>query len=216
MKNIIFKSVLLLFVAAGLFSSCVNDDNYGTPLQTLVTYELTTTTTVNAVDAAATPDPVAFPTTSTDQIIEAYVTSSDEKGTFYKSISFQTIPTDNSTPIGFSVPINATTLYGKGFTPGRKVYIKLNGLYSAIVYGSLQIGSFYQPSLVNPPEIGRLSEFEWQNHLFPSATIKGEDTFVRTLSLAAAYTDANQNTLVELDAVQFAEASINRTYYDTF
>jgi hypothetical protein len=32
--------------------------------------------------------------------------------------------------------------------------------------------------------------------------------------LAAAYADVNQNTLVELDAVQFSEASINRTYYD--
>ena len=214
MKNIFIKSVLFLSVTAGLFSSCVNDDNYNTPSSTLVTYELTTTTTVEAVQDAATNFPVAFSPSSTDQIIEAYVTSSDEKGTFYKSISFQTLPTDGSDPIGFSVPINETTLFGEGFTPGRKVYIKLNGLYSAIVYGSLQIGSFYQPSTVNPPEIGRLSEFEWKNHLFPSATIVAESEMVRTFSLADAYTDAVQNTLIELENVQFADASINRTYYD--
>ena len=35
-------------------------------------------------------------------------------------------------------------MYGKGFIPGRKVYIKLNGLYAGIVYGSLQIGSLYE------------------------------------------------------------------------
>lgn len=208
MKNIIFKSVLLVSVAVGLLTSCINDDSYETPKNTLATYELTTTTTVEAVEDDATNAPIAFPTTAEAQIIEAYVTSNDEKGTFYKSISFQTIPADGSAPIGFSVPVNVTTLYGKGFTPGRKVFIKLNGLYSAIVYGSLQIGSLYEGT------IGRISEFEWQDHLFPSATIVEESTLVRTLTLDEAYEDENQNTLVELNVVQFAEASINRTYYD--
>ena len=192
-------------MAIGLLSGCANDDHYTTPESTLVTYELTTTRTVASVNSAATATPVQF---TTDDIIEAYVTSSDEKGTFYKSISFQTIPTDGSNPIGFSVPLNITTLYGKGFTPGRKVYIKLEGLYSAIVFGSLQIGSLYQGT------IGRISEFDWKDHLFPSATIEPESAMVRTLSLAAAYTDDNQNTLVELDNVQFSDGSINRTYYD--
>jgi len=206
MKKIILKSVLLLSVTVGLFSSCVNDDDYSAPEQTLTTYVLTPTTTVEAINSVTTSDtPVAF---TTNDIIEAYVTSSDEKGTFYKSISFQTIPTDGSNPVGFSVPLNVTTLYGKGFTPGRKVYIKLNGLYRAKIYGSMQIGSLYQGT------IGRISEFEWQDHLFPSSTIVDEDTFVRTMNLATAYNDANQNTLVELDAVEFSESSINRTYYD--
>ena len=205
MKNIILKTVLLFSFVLGFFTGCANDDNYQVPESTLVTYELTTTRTVASVNSAATATPVQF---TTDDIIEAYVTSSDAQGTFYKSISFQTIPTDGSNPIGFSVPLNVTTLYGKGFTPGRKVYIKLNGLYSAIVYGSLQIGSLYEGT------IGRISEFEWKDHLFPSATIKPESEMVRTMSLAEAYDDVNQNTLVELDNVQFSEGSINRTYYD--
>lgn len=205
MKNIILKFGLLFLFVIGFFTGCANDDNYQVPQSTLVTYELTTTRTVASVNSAATAVPIQF---TTDDIIEAYVTSSDAQGTFYKSISFQTIPTDGSNPIGFSVPLNVTTLYGKGFTPGRKVYIKLNGLYSAIVYGSLQIGSLYEGT------IGRISEFEWKDHLFPSETIVPESAMIRTLSLASAYNDANQNTLIELDNVQFAEASINRTYYD--
>jgi hypothetical protein len=205
MKKIILKSGLLLSLTIALFSGCASDDNYATPESTLTTYELTTTRTVASVNSAATGTPVQF---TADDIIEAYVTSSDEKGTFYKSISFQTIPTDGSNPIGFSVPINLTTLYGKGFTPGRKVYIQLNGLYAAKVFGSLQIGSLFEGG------IGRISEFEWKNHLFPSATIEPESAMVRTLTLAQAYTDAVQNTLVELDGVQFSDGSINRTYYD--
>ena len=127
MKNIILKSVLLVSLTTGLFFGCANDDHFTTPKNALVTYELTTTRTVQSVNADAVaannsnPDvPVAFPTTPTDQIIEAYVTSSDEKGTFYKSISFQTL---GANPIGFSVPLNVTTLYSEGFIPGRKVYI---------------------------------------------------------------------------------------------
>lgn len=203
MKNILFKSALLASLVIGLFSGCANDDHYNTPQDTLVTYELTPTRTVASLPTGATP--VQY---TTDDIIEAYVTSSDIQGTFYKSISFQTIPTDSSNPIGFSVPINATTLFGKGFTPGRKVYIQLNGLYSAKVYGSLQIGSLYQGT------IGRISEFEWQDHLFPSATIVPESAMVRTMTLAQAYTDVVQNTLIELSNVQFSDGSINRTYYD--
>jgi hypothetical protein len=211
MKNILLKSLLILTVSLGTLSSCINSDDYETPESTLTTTELTTTTTVAAVNAAAntaasTPNPIIEYTT--DDIIEAYVTSNDEAGTFYKSISFQTIPTDATAPIGFSVPINVTTLYGKGFTPGRKVFIKLKGLYIGKIFGSLQIGSLYEGT------IGRISEFEWKNHLFPSATKVAEDSFVRTLTLADAHTDANQNTLVELDLVQFADGSINRTYYD--
>lgn len=205
MKNLILKSVVLVSLTIGFITGCANDDNYSMPAQTLVTFELIPTTTVQVVRDAATSSPVMY---VGNDIIEAYVTSNDEKGTFYKSISFQTIPTDGSAPIGFSVPINVTTLFGRGFTPGRKVFIKLDGLYSAIVFGSLQIGSLYEGT------IGRISEFEWRDHLFPSATIRPESDMVRTLSLAAAYDDANQNTLVELDGVQFSEGSINRTYYD--
>jgi hypothetical protein len=106
------------------------------------------------------------------------------------------------------VPVNATTLFGEGFTPGRKVYIKLNGLYCAKVYGSLMIGDLFEGS------IGRISEFEYHDHLFPSSTVVSEDSFVRYMTLAQAYTDPVQNTLIELTGVQFSDSSINRTYYD--
>lgn len=205
MKKIIFKSAFLASLAIGLFSGCASDDHYTTPEDTLVTYELTPTRTVASLPTGTAVFQYAD---DTDDIIEAYVTSSDIQGTFYKSISFQTIPTDASAPIGFSVPVNITTLFGKGFTPGRKVYINLRGLYSAKVYGSLMIGSLFEGS------IGRISEFEWQNHLFPSATVAAESDMVRTMTLAQAYTDPVQNTLIELTGVQFADGSINRTYYD--
>jgi hypothetical protein len=203
MKKILIKSALVIALTFGV-TSCINDDAYSVPQNTLTTYELTATKTV----AQIVPTSNNVTAYTADDIIEAYVTSNDESGTFYKSISFQSIPTDNTAPIGFSVPVNQTSLFAKGFTPGRKVYIKLKGLYVAKVFGSMQIGSLYQGT------IGRISEFEWQAHLLPSATIVPESAMVRTLTLAQAYTDANQNTLVDLSVVQFSDGSINRTYYD--
>lgn len=213
MKKIILASITFI-VSIGIFTSCVGSDVYDIPQNTLTTYELQTTKSVkeindNAVTVNTTSSPAVPPIEYTaDDIIEAYVTSSDEEGTFYKSISFQTIPTDGSAPIGFSVPIDETTLYGRGFNPGRKIFIKLKGLYIGKVFGSLQIGSLFEGT------VGRISEFDWQKHLFPSATRVTEDSFVRTLTLEKAFEDEIQNTLIEIDAVQFSDGSINRTYYD--
>lgn len=205
MKNKFLQSCAVLFSAALMFSSCANSDYYEANGAGLTTYELTTTTSVSTINSRAGNNPLLI---SEDEIIEAYVTSSDEKGTFFKSISFQTLATETTPAIGFSVPVNITTLFGKGFTPGRKVYINLKGLYVAKVYGSLQIGSLFEGT------IGRISEFTWKNHLFPSATVVSESALIRRYSLAEAYTDEIQNTLIEIENVQFADGSLNRTYYD--
>lgn len=214
MKKIILATITLIIVSIVIFTSCVSSDDYKTPENTLTTYDLQTTKSVkeindNAVTVSTTSTPAELPVQYTaDDVIEAYVTSSDEEGTFFKSISFQTIPTDGSAAIGFSVPIDESTLYGRGFNPGRKVFIKLKGLYIGKVFGSLQMGSLFRGT------IGRISEFEWQKHLFPSAVKVTEDSFVKTISLADAHKDEIQNLLIDIDAVQFADGSLNRTYYD--
>ena len=87
------------------------------------------------------------------------------------------------------------------------------GLAVATVYGSTQIG------LVDPADatkITGISELDFQNYLFPSATIVPEETvgFLRHMTLAQAATDANQNTLIEIDNVEFADNSLARTYFD--
>lgn len=200
-----FITSLSIFALVVSFTSCVDDDtNMDNPDTGIVTYDLTATKTVQQIKALATASPVEY---TADDIIEAYVTSTDETGTFYNSISFQDIATNTSQPVGFSVTANFSS-YGKGFTPGRKAYIKLKGLYTAIVDGSLKIGTLYNG------EIGRISENEWQKYLFVSATKVSEDDMVRQVSLTTAATDVNLNTLIEITNVQFADGSLARTYYD--
>ena len=204
MKKLI--TTLSIFTLLVSFSSCVDDDTkMENPDSGIVTQEFTATKTVqDIVTFNNTPTPALY---TADDIIEAYVTSSDETGTFYNSISFQNIDTNISQPIGFSVSANFSS-FAKGFTPGRKVYIKLKGLYTAVVDGSLKIGGLYDG------QIGRISENEWQNFLFVSATKVAEENLVRTVSLTTAASNVNLNTLIEIDNVQFTDGSLARTFFD--
>ncbi|MGH2666550.1 DUF5689 domain-containing protein [Flavobacterium sp.] len=197
------KSIVLVLATLGLFTGCV-EENFDEPTTAIKTYNLTANKTVQNIYTASSSTVTQY---TADDIIEAYVTSSDETGNFYNVISFQTIPTDASAPVAFSVSIDLKS-YGKGFTPGRKAYIKLKGLYTVIADGSLKIGDIYQGGL------GRIPNYKWENHLFPSETIVPEDSFVRTMTLAQAATNANINTLIELDNVQFADQSLARSYFD--
>lgn len=197
------KSIFLITLTFGLFTGCV-EDSFDVPETGIKTYELTPTKTVQEINAAATATVTQY---TADDIIEAYVTSSDVSGNIFNVISFQTIPTDASAPIGFSVSVDLKS-FSKGFTPGRKVYIKLQGLYTVMADGSLKIGDLYQGSL------GRIPTHRWEEHLFPSATIVDENSFVRTMTLAQAATNANINTLIEIDNVQFADESLARSYFD--
>lgn len=201
-----FITTLSIFALVVGFTSCVDDDtNMDNPDTGIVTYDLTATKTVQDIVAF---NNSAIPVQYTaDDIIEGYVTSTDETGTFYNSISFQNIATNTSQPFGFSVTANFSS-YGKGFTPGRKAYIKLKGLYTAVVDGSLKIGTLFEG------EVGRISENEWQKHLFVSSTKVSEDDMVRQISLSTAASNANLNTLIEITNVQFADGSIARTYFD--
>lgn len=206
MKTRFIKSLAIFSLTLVLFSGCVQDDSNAKDAESgIITYDLTATKTVQDIIAANTTSaPVQY---TADDIIEAYVTSSDETGTFYNSISLQNIPTNATQPVGLSVTANFSS-YSRGFTPGRKIYIKMKGLYTAIVDGSLKIGALFEG------QIGRISENEWQNFLFPSATQVSENDMVRTLTLATAASNANLNTLIEIDNVQFTDSSLSRTYFD--
>jgi|GEM_PF-239164 len=211
MKSIIRKS-FVLFLALGALAGCVNEDDYSAPNLDCVESGLTANKSVADIKNAATSTPVLY---TADDVIEGYVTSNDEKGNFFKTVYLQTKPTDGTAPIGFSIALDVTTMYGEGFTPGRKVYVKLNGLHTAVVDGILSIGQLFQPTPDDDPEIGRIAESDWKRFLFLSCEEPvGEDALVRELTVTQAFTNAALGTLIEIPNIQFADASIGRTYFD--
>ena len=147
-----------------------------------------------------------------DDIIEAYVVSSDEGGNFFKTISFQTLAKDRFPAVGFSVPIDASNTY-IDYRLGNKVYVKLKNQFTDLFYGGLRIGSLYV-SNAGDPTIGRISQNDYKNVLNASCTLIDENQLVKTVSIEEALADDKLNTLIELKDVEFTEAAIGRHYFE--
>ena len=139
MKTNLIKSTFFIAILVSMLSSCVNDDNFGTPsLSNCTETSLVKNREVSEISANAV---VALHTNivpSVSDVIEAYVTSSDIAGNFFKSISFQTLNGSKS----FSVPVDVTSTF-IDFAPGRKVLIKMDGLYTDIKDGGMRIGGLF-------------------------------------------------------------------------
>ncbi|RXM48310.1 DUF5689 domain-containing protein [Flavobacterium sp. YO12] len=147
-----------------------------------------------------------------DDIIEAYVVSSDEGGNFFKTISLQTKATANSPAVGFSVPVDVSNTY-IDYRLGNKVYVKLKNQFTDLYYGGLRIGSLYV-SNSGDPAIGRISQNDFKNVLNASCTIIDENQLVESLSIEEALVDGKLNTLVEFNDVEFTEAALDRHYFE--
>lgn len=147
-----------------------------------------------------------------DDIIEAYVVSSDEGGNFFKTISLQTKASERISAIGFSVPVDASNTY-IDYRIGNKVYVKLKNQFTDLYYGGLRIGSLYV-SNAGDPTVGRISQNEYKNVLNASCTIIDENQLVESLSIEQALLDTKLNTLIELNDVEFTEAALGRHYFE--
>ena len=202
MKNI--KLIATTVILATL-SSCVNGDDYGVPDLSNECVTITKTKEVSDITNIATATAVPYTTSETViDYIEAYVTSSDEGGNFYKSISMMSLDGLK----GFSMPVDNYNLYTE-FEPGRKVTIKLDkNRYFNKQNGSTVIGSSYNNG------VGRISGVEYKDVILRSCTDVNENTIVKNLTIAQAKNDQYLNMLIEFDAVQFTDASLGKKYFD--
>jgi hypothetical protein len=216
MKNIV-KNSCILIVTLALFSSCVNDTYDSPKFGECVDPGLTKTKEVAqiyavAINPVATPPSVIpnTPTYTTDDIVEGYVISSDEGGNFYQSMYIQ--PTDGSK--GFNISAEMTNIYNS-IPAGTKVFLKLKGLGFANPT-SFGIGLIFGAPPTDKYAVDRLGALEVKNHLIPSCDpIKSEDDIVKkNLTIKQLTNPDNRylNTLVEIDNVQFNDATAGLTY----
>src|SRR6476620_2381501 len=78
----------LLAIALNL-SGCAEND-FNDPANTCIETTWVKTKEVSQIVAMATSTPTKY---TSDDVIEAYVTSNDERGNFYKTVHLQTLPT---------------------------------------------------------------------------------------------------------------------------
>lgn len=213
MKN--FKILSITTLLLTMLVSCVNSDNYRTPDLSGECADITANKNVLDIINASTSSYVKYvdATPENDDIIEAYVTSSDEGGTFYKSISLVSI--DKSK--GFSIPVDDYNLYTK-YRPGQKVYVNMTNRYIVKEYGSTVIGSLYNnetPDVTSDDEVGRISGAEYQSVITSSCKSISEEELVNKISIETALNDSYLNKLIEFENVQFIDDNVGKTYYDS-
>jgi len=122
--------IFSLIIAIGLFAtSCVGDDDFRVPSTEGEPAEIdgeiiSIGAVINMIDQGegASPETLTF---LEDTFVEGYVTSSDQAGNFFRELIIQDKPENPTAGIRISVDINP--LFGT-YEPGRKVYLKLDGL----------------------------------------------------------------------------------------
>lgn len=197
MKKIQF---ILTAVFVTILIGCANSDEYDAPNLSGECVTIAKTKEVIDITSTSTSSATAY---TTDDIIEAYVTSSDEGGNFYKSISF--VSTDGA--VGFSMPVDNYNLFNE-FEPGRKVSVKMQNRFYNLQHSSTVIGSSYNNG------VGRVSGVEYKDVILRSCEKVDENTLVNNLSIAQAKNNQLLNKLIEFDNIQFTDASAGKKFYD--
>ncbi len=202
-----FKSFYMLF-AAFLITACVHDDIYDDP--NLAGYEcadLTANMTIAQVKALKQPGVAyVFPaagTSANEQIMEGYVSSTDESGNIYKTIYIQDNP-ENPTH-GFTISVDAVSTYTK-FPQGSKVYIKLNGLALGTYGGLIQLG-VKNAAATGADAVSRIPEASVAAHIVRSCSERAK--IVPKVMTLAQMSAANDNLLGAL--IQVNNAEFDRT-----
>lgn len=198
MKAFQYIFIVILFGTV-LLSGCANSDDVATP--EIHFHEATATITLEELYDKATTEIQQY---TDNDILEAYVSSSDEGGTFYKSVSLQ----NREGTLGFSIPVDMYNI-NTYMNPGRKVYIYLQDFYFAVNHSSLVIGGLYQEN-----NVGRMRPQDFYKKVFPSKEVVSEEELKQNVTLAQLRNNSYINILVEIENVQFDDNAVGKPFYD--
>lgn len=156
MKTLKINKLILLLIGLVVFNSCVEDDDFDIPNTNIEEPVLDgEIITINSVLGRLVQEQIdeglddngnlnynvnsityQYPD-DVIQYMEGYLISSDEAGNFFEELILQDRP-ENPT-VGIKVPIEVNPLFTR-YEIGRKIYVRVTGLYVGISNGVLAIG----------------------------------------------------------------------------
>lgn len=198
----ITKFLTLALSLTFVLTSCVQDDDYNIPTVEIVEPNITANTTIAIVKSMYSTGLVDFDAANNggELIIEGYVVSNDEAGNFFKVLVIQDAPENPTAAI--QIDVDVTSLYAQ-FKPGRKIYVKLNGLGMDRLNNVLHIGAIQGTS------VGRISAFDYKNYIIRS---NEEVTIVPKVITPSQYNDSFINMLVQIDNMQLNGSDVGQPY----
>jgi len=196
-----YNSILkyIFIVMASLFiTGCVHDDKYNEPnLENFQCADLVKTMTLTDLRAKYTNTVYTFPDNSTD-VVEGYVSSTDETGNIYKTIYIQDKPEDPTQ--GFVISVDMVSTYTQ-YPQGSKVYIKLAGLSLGTYGGVVQLGVKDPTSTTS---VLRIPEKVVPSKVFRSCTIREKIVpKVMTSAQMVAANDQYIGCLIQMNNAEF-------------
>ncbi|MEP6674404.1 MAG: DUF5689 domain-containing protein [Ferruginibacter sp.] len=196
-------AVLLMLTTAAFIHSCKKSfDNPPAYVDPNITAN-TTIKTLKAMHASG-----GYEQITTDIIISGVVTADDKSGNFYKELYIQ----DASGAI--ALELNGTNLYTE-YPIGRKIFIKLKGLYLSDYAGMIQIGTL-DNTVPNNPTLTGIPYTLFDNYILRGTF--GNDITPRQVTLAQLGTnlqDTLLGTLIQLNGYEFSAGDTSKIYADT-
>ena len=212
MKNYRFiKTTAVAAIMAFALTSCVKDDDYAVPTIQCTTQFAAANHTLGDLVALAKTNPTPADIITTDYIVEAYVSSSDEQGNIYKMLFVQNSP--NNPTQGVEIVIDGANQY-LNYPVGALLRINLKGLIVQGSNGNIKIGS-YDPSYA----IGRINPNKLSQYI--ERVCDGQYPVLAQMqplefnSIGEALKNsAHINQLVKINNVQFHEDELTKTFAD--
>jgi len=139
-----------------------------------------------------------------DLIVEGVVVADDKSGNFYKSIAIQ------DATGGITVRLDGSNL-NTSYPVGRKIYIKLKGLFLGDYNKLYQIGGSKDESDPERPELLPLA-----SNLFDTYIVKGStnNPVTPTVVNIADLDDRYQSMLIQINNAEFIPSDTSKTYAD--
>ncbi len=218
MKNSNIYKLILFFMVVAFVTSCVEDDDFGTPDLTVNDPQLETTPiTIEALwgqflqeaiqaveDLGVNPGDDNYEEVLNEVMqdlnitfdegtsyVEGYVISSDEAGNFFEEVIIQNAAANPTRGIRFLIDVNP--LY-TSYELGRKVFIKLDGLSVGIENGVFTVG------VLNANELEKVASSQLEETLLRSSEVATLEPL--PITFADFSTDLT-NLYVRLGDVQF-------------
>ncbi len=141
---------------------------------------------------------------TTDDIIAGIVIADDKSGNFYKQLVIQ----DETG--GIAIRMDGLNLF-TDYPTGRKIFVKLKGLYLGDYNGSIQLGGGIDNSNPSSLNVTGIASNLFGKYIIKGSTGNKVEPQVVTVS---ELNDAYQNTLIELEGFQFASADTSKTFGD--
>lgn len=197
MKNIVMALSTLLFLAGA--SSCIKD-NFDEPKTGGTDPDITVNFRIDSLQNRFNGNNMLI---TDDLVISGIVTADDKSGNFYKNFVVQ----DESGAI--SVLVERSTIYTE-FPIGRRVFIKLKGLYLGAYGGLIQLGGYLQTDgsmigIPSPVVEQHILKGRWGLYVAP------QDMTISQLNPNDIHL---QNRLIRLNGVEFTTADAGKPYAD--